>query len=47
MEQRAIEQMLVRVSTRRYPRSLEPLPVISIAASIRRSTVCDNFLRFV
>jgi transposase-like protein len=44
LEQRAIEQMLVGVSTRRYPRSLEPLPSELRICGIGKSVVSERFV---
>jgi transposase-like protein len=44
LEQRAIEQMLVGVSTRRYARSLEPLPSELRARGIGKSVVSERFV---
>jgi transposase-like protein len=44
LERRAIEQMLVGVSTRRYARSLEPLPSDFRAHSIGKSAVSERFV---
>jgi putative transposase len=44
LEQRAIEQMLVGVSTRRYPRSLEPLPGELKIRGIGKSAVSERFV---
>jgi transposase-like protein len=44
LEQRAIEQMLVGVSTRRYARSLEPLPSELKVRGIGKSVVSDRFV---
>ena len=44
LEQRAIEQMLVGVSTQRYPRSLEPLPDDVRASGIGKSVVSERFV---
>jgi len=44
LEQRAIEQMLVGVSTRRYTRSLEPLPGELKVRGIGKSVVSERFV---
>ncbi len=44
LEQRAIEQMLVGVSTRRYPRSLEALPGELKIRGIGKSVVSERFV---
>jgi transposase-like protein len=44
LEQRAIEQMLVGVSTRRYARSLEPLPGDVEVLGIGKSVVSERFV---
>lgn len=44
LEQRAIEQMLVGVSTRRYPRSLEALPGGLRIRGIGKSAVSERFV---
>jgi putative transposase len=44
LEQRAVEQMLVGVSTRRYARSLEPLPGEFKVRGIGKSVVSDRFV---
>jgi transposase-like protein len=44
LERRAIEQMLVGVSTRRYARSLEPLPSELKVAGIGKSAVSQRFV---
>jgi len=44
LEQRAMEQMLVGVSTRRYARSLEPLPGELKVHGIGKSVVSDRFV---
>jgi putative transposase len=44
LEQRALEQMLVGVSTRRYPRSLEPLPGELKIRGISKSVVSERFV---
>jgi len=44
LEQRAIERMLIGVSTRRYARSLEPLPSELRVRGIGKSVVSDRFV---
>jgi putative transposase len=44
LEQRAMEQMLVGVSTRRYARSLEPLPSELRVRGIGKSVVSERFV---
>ena len=44
LEQRAMEQMLVGVSTRRYARSLEPLPSEHKVRGIGKSVVSERFV---
>jgi hypothetical protein len=44
LERRAIEQMLVGVSTRRYARSLEPLPSDFSAHGMGKSAVSERFV---
>jgi transposase-like protein len=44
LEQRAIEQMLVGVSTRRYSRSLEPLPAALKVHGVGKSAVSERFV---
>ena len=44
LEQRAIEQMLVGVSTRRYARSLEPLPSELRVRGIGKSAISERFV---
>jgi putative transposase len=44
LERRAIEQMLVRVSTRRYARSLEPLPSEFKVRGVGKSAVSERFV---
>src|ERR1700730_12108400 len=44
LEQRAMEQMLVGVSTRRYARSLEPLPSEHKVRGIGKSGVSERFV---
>lgn len=44
LERRAIEQMLVGVSTRRYARSLEPLPSELKVRGIGKSAVSERFV---
>lgn len=45
LEARALEQMLVGVSTRRYDRSLEALPAELATAGTRKSAVSERFVR--
>lgn len=44
LEQRAVEQMVLGVSTRRYPRSLEVLPEELRVRGIGKSTVSERFV---
>ncbi len=44
LEQRAVEQMVLGVSTRRYARSLEPLPKAITARGISKSAVSERFV---
>jgi putative transposase len=44
LEERAVEQMLVGVSTRRYARSLEPLPPGVESLAVSRSSVSRRFV---
>lgn len=44
LEERAVEQMLVGVSTRKYARSLEPLPLGVESLSVSRSSVSRRFV---
>lgn len=44
LEERALEQMLVGVSTRRYARSLEPLPAGVKSLAVSRSSVSRRFV---
>lgn len=44
LHERAVEQMLVGVSTRRYARSLEPLPEDLVARGTSRSAVSRRFV---
>ena len=44
LEQRAVEQMVLRVSTRGYARSLEPLPEAVAVRSISKSAVSERFV---
>jgi len=44
LEERAVEQMLVGVSTRRYSRSLEPLPSGVESLAVSRSSVSRRFV---
>jgi putative transposase len=44
LEERAVEQMLVGVSTRRYARSLEPLPTGVESLAVSRSSVSRRFV---
>jgi putative transposase len=43
LNERAFEQMVVGVSTRRYARSLEPLPQEVAVHGISKSTVSERF----
>jgi putative transposase len=44
LTERAVEQMMLGVSTRRYARSLEPLPPTAAARGISKSTVSERFV---
>jgi putative transposase len=44
LQQRAMEQMLVGVSTRRYARSLEPLPAELTVHGVSKSTISERFV---
>ncbi len=44
LEQRAVEQMVLGVSTRRYARSLEPLPEVVAVRGISKSAVSERFV---
>jgi putative transposase len=44
LAQRVVEQMLVGVSTRKYKRSLEPLPGEAASLSVSRSSVSRHFV---
>ena len=44
LDERAFEQMVVRVSTRRYARSLEPLPPELSVHGISKSAVSERFV---
>jgi hypothetical protein len=44
LEARALEQMVVGVSTRRYARSLEPLPAAVAARGTSKSAVSERFV---
>jgi transposase-like protein len=44
LEQRAVEQMVLGVSTRRYARSLEPLPEAVTVRGISKSAVSERFV---
>ena len=44
LEERALEQMVLGVSTRRYARSLEPLPEAVVVRGIRKSAVSERFV---
>jgi putative transposase len=44
LQQRAVEQMVLGVSTRRYARSLEPLPETITARGISKSAVSERFV---
>jgi transposase-like protein len=44
LEQRAVEQMVLGVSTRRYARSLEPFPKAITARGISKSAVSERFV---
>jgi putative transposase len=44
LTERAVEQMVLGVSTRRYPRSLEPLPPTASVRGISKSAVSERFV---
>ena len=44
LEQRAMEQMVLGVSTRRYARSLEPLPHAVTVRGVSKSAVSERFV---
>src|SRR5208282_3194286 len=44
LDQRAMEQMVLGVSTRRYARSLEPLPQTVQVRGVSKSAVSDRFV---
>src|SRR5271166_5714854 len=44
LEQRALEQMVLGISTRRYARSLEPLPQTVQVRGVSKSAVSDRFV---
>jgi putative transposase len=44
LQQRAVEQMVLGISTRRYARSLEPLPKAITARGISKSAVSERFV---
>jgi transposase-like protein len=44
LEQRAVEQMVLGVSTRRYARSLEPLPEAVTVRGVSKSAVSERFV---
>ena len=44
LTERAVEQMVLGVSTRRYGRSLEPLPPTATVRGISKSTVSERFV---
>jgi len=44
LEERALEQMVLGVSTRRYARSLEPLPAAVAVRGISKSAVSERFV---
>ena len=44
LDQRALEQMVLGVSTRRYARSLEPLPQTVQVRGVSKSAVSDRFV---
>ena len=44
LEQRAVEQMVLGVSTRRYARSLEPLPAAVTVRGVSKSAVSERFV---
>ena len=44
LQQRAVEQMVLGVSTRRYARSLEPLPEAITARGTSKSAVSERFV---
>jgi putative transposase len=44
LTERAVEQMVLGVSTRRYARSLEPLPPATTASGVSKSAVSERFV---
>ena len=44
LTERAVEQMMVGVSTRRYARSLEPLPPATTVSGVSKSAVSERFV---
>src|SRR5271167_1957192 len=44
LDERALEQMVLGVSTRRYARSLEPLPEVVAVRGISKSAVSERFV---
>ena len=44
LDERALEQIVLGVSTRRYARSLEPLPETVTASGVRKSAVSERFV---
>ena len=44
LTERAVEQMMVSVSTRRYARSLAPLPLATTVSGISKSAVSERFV---
>jgi hypothetical protein len=44
LDERALEQMVLGVSTRRYARSLEPLPETIVVRGISKSAVSERFV---
>ncbi len=44
LEHRALEQMVLGVSTRRYARSLEPLPKAVAVRGVSKSAVSERFV---
>ena len=44
LTERAVEQIVLGVSTRRYARSLEPLPPAAHVRAISKSAVCERFV---
>jgi putative transposase len=44
LTERALEQIVLGVSTRRYARSLEPLPPTASVSGISKSTMSERFV---